>query len=691
MNEGDTPNAFLKRYAAGTVIGDTYRLKELIGKGGMGYVFCAEHTLIGRDYALKIMDPGQINETNWKRFQSEGQAIAKLSHANIVSIYNMGVDREQCPYYVMDLLKGASLADLISGFGPLPQAATISIFQQLCSALSYAHQIGVVHRDIKPSNIILLDQPLKPLTDESKVHVKLVDFGIAKLIRIEGDSVQKDYFHKDSLQKLTNTGQIFGTPLYMSPEQCMGEKTDARSDIYSLGCTLYESLTGRPPFVGINAMETVLQHMDQEPLSLSQVYPQGRFSQSMEMLVAKMLQKNPQQRYQQMSQVAHDLERLKYGKTVGGAQLGGRQSAAYDACAEHKSDDDRANDHFEGDKKEGFAFSGGAILAALAAAVILISAGSWAVFAFLSEKKISVKSGPEMSEGFVSNNIVSDAFKDIPKFSQGVQQIHGRAMRVFTFSPRIPVGELTWHDGKSAACGTVYIPADQPIQLEMECANADCIESSPDLLRRFNNDDITELNLKTDYWPSILKEVTDWRHLKKLTLRKITLGGADLPLIDKLERLNELTIEECNVDAADLAKLETLQRVKKFELVDRRSVDVVLKAAARSKKLMCLNLAKCPFTVVSLNCCTGMEKLVDLQIPGGYLKDQDLAVLQKIPNLHHLRLRHVILTPAAIPYFMKLRQLQTLSFDDLPWSEADKLRLHRLVPAYKLSADKSKN
>ena len=121
------------QYEPGQIIGGTYRLKELIGRGGMGYVFRAEHTMIGTDYALKLLLPDQINETNWKRFQSEGKAIARLSHSNIVRIYNMGVDMDRCPFYVMDLLEGASLADLIRATGRIHLAATIRIFLQLCS------------------------------------------------------------------------------------------------------------------------------------------------------------------------------------------------------------------------------------------------------------------------------------------------------------------------------------------------------------------------------------------------------------------------------------------------------------------------------------------------------------------------------------------------------------------------------
>ena len=303
----DSAVALAQIYVSGAIVGGNYRLKKLIGKGGMGYVFCAEHTIIGQDYALKLLAPEQINETNWRRFQSEGKAIARLNHTNIVRIYNMGVDRDQCPFYVMDLLYGVSLADVLLKAGAVKPSVAIEIFLQICRGLTYAHQIGVVHRDIKPSNIILRGQEAQAIEDKDGIpEVKIVDFGIAKLIRIEGDS----------LQHITNTGEIFGTPLYMSPEQCMGDNIDARSDIYSLGCTLYETLVGEPPFRGQNAMETVLMHMENEPPHLSSVLPESHLVLSLDLLVTKMLKKDPQQRHQNMAQVLHDLERIKEGKVV---------------------------------------------------------------------------------------------------------------------------------------------------------------------------------------------------------------------------------------------------------------------------------------------------------------------------------------------------------------------------------------
>ena len=236
----------------GDILGDNYRLTQLIGRGGMGVVYRCQHLIIGREYALKVLSPDQVNEQSWQRFQVEGKAIAKLDHPNIVKIFNMGVYALDCPYYVMELLEGDSLETLIEREGALSLEDTLDIFAQLASGLSYAHNKGIVHRDIKPSNIILQKN------SANKYSIKIVDFGLAKLV--DGHSLAG--------QSLTSAGEVFGSPFYMSLEQGLGSEIDARADVYSLGCTLFKALTGRPPYCGENAFQTVLMHQSQNIPSL---------------------------------------------------------------------------------------------------------------------------------------------------------------------------------------------------------------------------------------------------------------------------------------------------------------------------------------------------------------------------------------------------------------------------------------
>jgi len=258
----------------GDVIGGSYKLKTLLGRGGMGYVFCAEHIALGLDYALKMLAPEQLNDVSRRRFEVEGRAIANLDHVNIVKVHNMGLDSGDCPFYVMDLLSGKSLADCIADGIEFPLEALVDIFIQIAEGLGYAHSKGIVHRDVKPSNIILLKE-------RQRWRVKIVDFGIAKLLPSAD-------LHS---QSQTATGEVFGSPYYMSPEQCMGGKIDEASDMYSLGCTLYETLIGTPPFRGENPMQTVMMHQNAEVPSVTASPRGAKCPPSVDKLLSKMMAK----------------------------------------------------------------------------------------------------------------------------------------------------------------------------------------------------------------------------------------------------------------------------------------------------------------------------------------------------------------------------------------------------------------
>ncbi len=300
VSESVSQSAF--DYRPGETVGGDYRLVQLLGRGGMGTVFAAEHRYIkGKQYALKLLSREQVTDDNLKRFQREAVALARLSHPGIVQIYNFGIDKDVCPYYVMEIVDGISLADLIKQSGPLDEFRALDLFIQIAEALDYAHRSGIVHRDIKPSNVMLVKQK-----GDLKPQIKIVDFGIVRLAI--DDEREK--------QKLTATGDIFGTPLYMSPEQTTGGAVTFASDVYSLGCTLYEVLTGRPPFKGANAFATLEQHQKDKPASLRNTYEGGRFSDAIESIVARMLAKRKEDRYQSMQQLGRDLLRAQEGKRV---------------------------------------------------------------------------------------------------------------------------------------------------------------------------------------------------------------------------------------------------------------------------------------------------------------------------------------------------------------------------------------
>ncbi len=278
----------------GQVIGGHYQLISLVGRGGMSAVFKARHQLLEKIVALKVLIPHfRLDRQMLLRFQQEAISVSRLDHKNIIKIYEFAVPDDQEPYLVMDFVRGASLSDEIEQ-GRLPAARAINIFDQICDALSHAHKMGVIHRDLKPSNIMLVREQ-----DGSEV-VKIVDFGIAKILAPE-----------ETDAKLTRTGEIFGSPLYMSPEQCLGKTLDARSDIYSLGCVIFETLTGEPPFAGLNVLDTVHQHIYEPPPLIEQTGVTLERSAAVNAIILKCLAKSPADRYQTMGQVKADFRKLQ--------------------------------------------------------------------------------------------------------------------------------------------------------------------------------------------------------------------------------------------------------------------------------------------------------------------------------------------------------------------------------------------
>ena len=236
----------------------------------MGTVYRATRLLIGDEVAIKVLHTGQFEDPHAaERFRREARAAARLKHPNAVSIYDFGVSGEGLQYLVMDLVEGKSLRDITKAQGPLSISLIAEIVSQICSALDEAHRQHIVHRDIKPDNIILNSTPAGP-------RVKVLDFGIAKL-------------RDDSATILTQTGNVMGTPHYMSPEQCLGEELDSRADIYSLGIVVYEMLCGRVPFNSPISTAVVVQHVNQTPPSLRKFNP--AISLAVEGVVLRALEK----------------------------------------------------------------------------------------------------------------------------------------------------------------------------------------------------------------------------------------------------------------------------------------------------------------------------------------------------------------------------------------------------------------
>jgi len=276
----------------GQTLDGRYKILRVIGEGGMGVVYEAEHVLIEKRVAIKVLrDTFTSRPDVVERFRQEAKSASKIGHPNIVDVSDFGETLSGQSYIVMEMLSGEDLADLLARERVLSSARATRLVFQVARALHATHKKNIVHRDLKPENIYLIER------DGATDIVKVVDFGVAKMSDVETPAGRR----------LTRTGMIFGTPEYMSPEQALGKPFDHRVDIYALGAIFYELLTGRVPFEGDNFMEILAKHGHAPVPTLREANPTTQVSAELESIVMRTLCKDPDQRYQSMGELANAL------------------------------------------------------------------------------------------------------------------------------------------------------------------------------------------------------------------------------------------------------------------------------------------------------------------------------------------------------------------------------------------------
>src|SRR4051812_2054987 len=280
----------------GRTLDGRYRIESVLGEGGMGLVYRARHAMLNKPLAIKVLKPEVSKDAEvMQRFQQEAQSASGIGNQHIIDISDFGSLPDGSTYFVMEFLDGVSLTKAIEVQHPMPADRVIRIAKQLCEALGAAHERSIVHRDLKPDNIYLVKR------GNDKDFVKVLDFGIAK---VGGAS-----------SKLTKAGQVFGTPHYMSPEQCAGSNVDQRTDIYALGVILYEMSAGRVPFDADNLMGILTKHMYKKPIPPHELPPPQNVPPGLEAIIMKCLEKSTEVRYQSMAEVKADLEAIESGLT----------------------------------------------------------------------------------------------------------------------------------------------------------------------------------------------------------------------------------------------------------------------------------------------------------------------------------------------------------------------------------------
>jgi len=277
------------------LLDDRYELGEAIGYGGMAEVHRARDIRLGREVAIKVLRHDLARDATFQvRFRREAQASASLNHPAIVAVFDTGEDSGpdgSTPFIVMEFVEGQTLREILRSDGPLPTARAIAVCADICSALDFSHRNGIVHRDVKPGNVMI----------SPNGAVKVMDFGIARAV-------------SDSSATMTSTAAVIGTAQYLSPEQARGESVDARSDVYSCGCLLYELIAGSPPFTGDSPVAVAYQHVREDPTPPSSLNP--AIPAELDAVVLKAMSKNPANRYQSAAEMRADLVRVQDGQPV---------------------------------------------------------------------------------------------------------------------------------------------------------------------------------------------------------------------------------------------------------------------------------------------------------------------------------------------------------------------------------------
>jgi eukaryotic-like serine/threonine-protein kinase len=331
-------------------LGDRYEIGPVLGRGGMAEVHMARDIRLGRTVAVKMLRVDLARDPSFQaRFRREAQSAASLNHPSIVAVYDTGediIDGLTLPYIVMEYVDGSTLRELLqSGRRLLPERA-LEITAGVLQALEYSHRNGIVHRDIKPGNVMLTRSGA----------VKVMDFGIARAVA-------------DTAATMTQTAAVIGTAQYLSPEQARGEPVDARSDLYSTGCLLYELLTGRPPFVGDSPVSVAYQHVREDPLPPSHLDPE--LTPVIDRIVLTALAKNPDNRYQSADEMRADIERAIDGRPVAAPAIVPDATQRIAPVATTGMYDPLVDEEPDGNRKAGYALLALAVVAIFLGALFL--------------------------------------------------------------------------------------------------------------------------------------------------------------------------------------------------------------------------------------------------------------------------------------------------------------------------------
>lgn len=683
----------------GTMFESIYELNRIIASGGMGLVYEARDATTEQTVAIKMLHAHMLSDSFVMRFQREGKAASQLSHPNLLKVYELGVTDTNQPYMVMEYVPGYSLADEIRR-SPIALKRAIPIFVQICEALAHAHQRGVLHRDLKPSNILLTQ------TADGREVVKIVDFGIAKVLDDDG--------------KITRTGQVLGSPAYMSPEQCSGGHVDNRSDIYSLGCLMFETLTGKPPFVSESSLKIIMHHRSTTPPSLASFMTQVEVPKALDDIFKKVFAKQPEQRYQTVDELKVDLLALE--ETMPD-QLRKKKAPAKKKSKRH----------------HGFRVDREIIMVASVVLGSVVLASGAAFFLMMEPKKSEVVAPVDRSASLERPDSDDEAKKRdkvrmlakldmrkitdqdliwcesvadvLPELPLSGSQISDTGMASFLRKNKLPalmkINLENTAVGKETCAALMHLPELRILKLK----NTNVRDADGMLLAKLKK--LEELTLEgTGIQDITVRDLTQCPQLTELNLGWTRVTNNSCASLASMQGLKELNLRGTKINNAGLQQLTDLRTLASLDVSSTDVDDKGLDSVGRMERLEKLNLSYTKVNGKALSILKGLPALIELELKGTNLTDKsvsdfnpvtenlDLSCtgvgdgigsrLAKLEKLTELQLGQTNVTDALIPFLKETTNLYKLGLDDDNISDASAKALSSMRNLSELSLRNTK-
>lgn len=631
--------------SANTIIGGTYRILSLIGMGGMGVVYLVEQTSLHKQFALKVLSPDLVNEQNWQRFKAEAKTMASLNHPSFVNVYDLGIHAGSTPFYSMDYLTGRSLEEILVDEGPLKLEAALNIFIEVLNGLAYAHRNGIIHRDIKPANIMIC-------TTNGATQAKILDFGISKLVSSDASK----------MQSMTMAGDVFGSPYYMSPEQCAGEPVDASSDIYSIGCTLFEVLTGYVPFEGSTSLETMIMHQEDTAPRLGDVLTDRSFPKSLEAIVSTCLAKLPRDRYQSAKEVVLDLERSREGKEIEPSSPAYRQLNKPVVTKNDERAEGEEEEEIDSELSSTKLAKTISLSAAVVATAILVIAG------------VSFFAQPASKRENTAQNLGTDPLKlnkydteidgtGLKKVEDGTefysQMNNGGNTIQFNFPRNKSIGKIGPVGSRlklREAQYTVTFPAHRELEFY---PNSNAFDQ-PQIFNSFRPFDLQKLIGPLEMGEHVeakqaMPFIAKLAGIKTLSLQASNIGDDQVDYLNQMPNLKTLDLSSTKLTGRGMAKLKRIKELESLSFSNNSDYKPMLVALQGSEKLETLSLETTdpPLAGTEARLIASCKNIKRLNLEGSLASDEALQALSKLPKLEYLSVSDCAISRQAIENFKK--------------------------------------